>query len=155
MYVHSGSGAQTRVLGLAQQTTYCLSSRSTIHLSFVCSSLVSVDVVITATKGNLEVERVYMVYTSRSQSLTEGSQGRNLEAGPMKEHRSLVCWHILSKLSSIAWAHFLTMVLSQHTGPFRTNRQSRQSQTWPETSPTEAITQLRPHLSRGLYIVSS
>ena len=68
-------------------------------------SLFSVAVINTVTESNLGEERVYETYTSTSQSITEGSLGKNslgnleavTEAEDMEEHYLLACssWLVL------------------------------------------------------------
>lgn len=59
----------------------------------------------------LEQERVYFPYTSTSQSITQGSWGRNLEARLMqKPWRNAACW-----LGPAVWAYHLAYTgLSTH-----------------------------------------
>lgn len=72
---------------------------------------VSIVVIKHCDQKQLEQERVYFPYISTSQSITQGSWGRNLEAGLMqKPRRNAACW-----LGPPVWAYHLAYTgLSTH-----------------------------------------
>lgn len=94
-------------------------------------------------------ERVYSAYTSRSQYITEGSQGRNSNHGKMM----LAAFLANSCLNSFLMQSKTTFprITPTTMGPQKSvNNQNNSSQTWPQAKIIETILELKSPLLRWL-----